>query len=361
MKWIFMAALISLFAACQKENTIPANTTPQVPTAFPPRTQSPFGVMIEGIPESARLTAAKALGISAVRAEIKLENFTTPGSYIDSLVTNNFGVVANFNYYGAQKGAPFPTNQSAITQNINKAVQTFHPQLVAVENEEVNENYHTGAAHDYINELATATAALHAHNIKVTNGGLTEEALCILVYRNYVRQGLMAQANDFAKRTMPQAIITDLPALYNNARLANRVAFTDSLVQAYKNMNFDYVNFHWYEPVLARWTASAPNANSATDVDTKAMGEVISFLQSATGKPVITNETGELNATPGIVKDMLQQFKKSNLPFVVWYSGDGTVTGNMAKAVALNNSNGSLRSNGQAFRDFLQSNYGTHF
>ncbi len=358
MKGLLITALVFWFASCQKTNDMVGSLSAiTISTSNPPRSQAPVGVMIEGTPENNRIVTAKALGVSYVRAEVGLENFSEPSSYIDSLVADSFKVVANFDYYGSQAKAPFPKDAASITSNIAKVIKTFRPYLVAIENEEENENYHTGPAQDYINELNTATAALHVNNIKVMNGGLTEDVLCILTYRNYLSQGLTAQANDFAKRTMPQAIINDLPNLANNPQLANRVAFTDSLLQAYKNMSFDYVNFHWYEPVLARWTNAAPNADAATQVDTRAMNEVITYLRDATGKPVISNEVGELNTSPAIVQDMMQQFRTSNLPYVLWYSGDGTVTNGMSKAVALNNSDGSLRSNGVAFKDFLQSNY----
>lgn len=356
MKWIMIAAIVLSLAACKKDNTL-ISSLPAAPTTFPLRSQAPVGVMVEAGSDNDRIVAAKALGVKYIRAEVGLESFSQPDAYIDSLVANDFSIVANFNYYGSEKSAPFPKDASSIASSITKVLKTFHPVLVAVENEEDNQNYHTGPAQDYINELDAATAVLHANNIKVMNGGLTEDVLCILTYRNYLNEGLTTQANDFAKRTMPLAIINDLPDLTNNAGLANRVAFADSLVKAYKNMSFDYVNFHWYEPVLARWVNASPGADAATQVDTKAMSEVITYLQNATGKPVLSNEAGVLNASPGIVQNMLQQFRTSNLPFVLWYSGDGTVNNGMARAVALTNANGSLRSNGEAFRDFLQTNY----
>ena len=165
---------------------------------------------------------------------------------------------------------------------------------------------------------------------------------------------MTTEANSFAQRCIPVSISNDLPDLNNHPDLKERMQFADTLVQAYKNADLDYINFHWYEPVLNRWNATSQSSTVPTGVDTKAMQEVMAFLNRATGKTVITNETGELYNSPGIVKDMLQEFVTQGTPYVIWYSGDGH---NQDGAVALNNADGSLRSNGKAFLHFLQNLY----
>ncbi len=67
------------------------------------------------------------------------------------------------------------------------------------------------------------------------------------------------------------------------------------------------------------------------------MEESIAYLHRKTGKTVITNESGELHISPGIVTNMMQKFYDLKMPYVIWYSGDGS-----GGAVSLNNLNGSL-------------------
>jgi len=359
MKWLVLPCLLVLFFSCKKDVSSFSNTS-ITPTSisFPKRLQSPFGVMVADIPDNDRIITAKLLGINYIRAEINLNGFTQALPYIDSLENNGFEVIANFDYNGsvARKGLPYISNPSVIANNVGSVLKQFHPYLVAIENEEAVINNYSGSIQGYINELAAATQILHTTNIKVTNGGLTEDPLCILVYRDYLNRGLTAQAADFAKRTMPPAIISDLPNLSNYPQLANRVQVADTLLKAYKSMNFDYINFHWYEPVIARWPFAPYDASNMQHVDTRAMSEVMTYLNNATGKTVISNEVGELYDSPGIVQDMMQQFATSQTPFVIWYSGDGhNSTG--SNSVALNNPDGTLRDNGKAFLNFLQSNY----
>lgn len=358
MKWLVFPCLMLLLASCQKDVSSLANpSATSTPASFPKRVQSPFGVMITGIPDNDKMIVAKSLAVNKVRAEITLNGFSQLLPYIDSLKNNGLDVITNFDYYGpATKALPFMRSSSAIATGISSVLKQYRPYLVAVENEEVNAQNYSGSVQGYINELTAATQFLHANNIKVTNGGLTEEVLCILVYRDYLSRGLTAQAADFAKRTMPPAIINSLPSLSNYPGLANRVLAADTLVRAYKNIDLDYINFHWYEPVIERWPDVPYGVSNIQHIDTRAMAEVMNYLNKATGKTVISNEVGELTDSPGIVQDIMTQFAALQTPYVIWYSGDGHHK-NWSNAVALNNPDGSLRDNGKAFLNFLQSNY----
>ena len=353
MRWSICVWMVCALFSCTKQQTdvSSSNTT----TTFPKQVPGPFGVMAEGITDNYKIIACKALGVTYVRNEVVMEDAGSDVPYMDSLLNNHFTLVTNFNYYNSSKGAmPFMTDASKITNDINLILQKFHPALVAVENEETNKKYHTGSAQDYIKELTAATQALHQQNIKVTNGGLVEDLVCLLTWKDYISRGMTTEANSFAQRCIPVSISNDLPDLNNHSDLKERMQFADTLIQAYKNADLDYINFHWYEPVLNRWNATSQSSTVPTGVDTKAMQEVMAFLNRATGKTVITNETGELYNSPGIVKDMLQEFVTQGTPYVIWYSGDGH---NQDGAVALNNADGSLRSNGKAFLQFLQNLY----
>jgi len=76
---------------------------------------------------------------------------------------------------------------------------------------------------------------------------------------------------------------------------------------------------------------------------------LFNFLKEKTGKQVITNEIGQLNASPNTLTQIMQVVTDMKLPYAIWYSGDS----GPGKAVALHNNNdGSLRPNGAAFKKF---------
>jgi hypothetical protein len=77
---------------------------------------------------------------------------------------------------------------------------------------------------------------------------------------------------------------------------------------------------------------------------------VINYVKRSTGKPAITNEFGQLNRSPEIVKQLFQKVLDTGMPYAIWYSADG----GEGKAVALQNADGSLRENGVMFRDFIK-------
>jgi hypothetical protein len=63
---------------------------------------------------------------------------------------------------------------------------------------------------------------------------------------------------------------------------------------------------------------------------------------------VITNEVGQFDDSPGTVRAILDETARLHLPWVVWFASDGS------GAVGMFNADGSIRSNGLAFRDFVQ-------
>lgn len=69
---------------------------------------------------------------------------------------------------------------------------------------------------------------------------------------------------------------------------------------------------------------------------------------------MITNEIGQFNNKGTLVTDILQKCYDLNLPYVIWYSGDGADFGN---AKALYNGSGVLRESGVAFKNFISTKY----
>ncbi len=320
--------------------------------------RNPFGVLISAGPGNntnpkVRLKAFKAIAPPYVRHGITLSSWDGSNAFYESLVENGFKVVLNITN-SPQNGTPqpFPTDLEKYRTKLNEVLTKYKPEVLVVENEEYNLNYHTGSMKQYLDELKVAIEVAHSKGIKVTNGGLTSRHMTLMVWKDYMDRGMKKEAGDFARRTIPQNIINDLPSLAKHQPLKNAMNAFDTLLNAYKTMDIDYVNFHWYEPILLRFNNNKQGVNIDTNrLELRAMEEVVTFLRRKTGKDVMTNELGQVTKSKQAVIDVLRKAYELKMPYVIWYSGDGQ---GKSDAVALTNYDGTLRENGEAFREFIK-------
>lgn len=361
MKTALLLVLLSIFS-CTGPKTTAVNTNQenadQTYTPPPPYTgTNPFGILVNAADGVApglgkKLSVAKELNVPYVRSTIALSgnpNFTE----FQGLESNGFKVLLNITSEKQMSGGTtqkrtLPTDMKAYKSALSNILEKVKPEIVVIENEEANANYYNVDPQQYLIQLGNAIETVHSKGLKITNGGITCRILTLLVYEDYYNRGLKKEAQDYASRCMPDGISKDLPGLQYHKALAAQVTISRQLVEGYKKLPLDYVNFHWYEPVAERMLNN--NADEIKSVDTKALLESIDYLRRATGKEVITNEIGQLNQSPQIVKQMMQALLESKIPYAIWYSGDG----GEGKAVAVNNGDGTLRPYGIAFRDFIK-------
>lgn len=317
-----------------------------------------FGVMVaktEGkiIPPSQQVKVAKALGVNYIRARIDIEGWAGSNDACDTYAAAGLKILLNINYgiprtaTGEKDPIPFPTDMVAYSKAVNSILDKYKPEVVVIENEEDNPNYHAGSADDYINELKTGIQIAHAKGLKVTNGGITVREVCLIIYDDYMQHGQQQKAKDFAARVFPDALLQRLNNLHN-PQIARQVEFGRKIIAAYKTLDLDYVNFHWYEPVRGR--GKMGNDVNDTTLDESIFTSVVNYLKTVTGKPVLTNEFGVFNTSPALVKGILKAAYDAKLSYAIFYSADGGV----GKAVALQNAIGELRQNGIAFKDFIK-------
>jgi hypothetical protein len=314
-----------------------------------------FGVMVSKTdgrqilpPQQAQI--AKALGVKYIRCLQNLQKWDGTNPAYDAYAAAGLHVLLNVNYgvprnaMGDHDPVAFPTDMTAFTQTLNSILDKYKPEVLVVENEEDNPTYHQGGAEDYIMELSTAIKIAHAKGIKVTNGGITVREVCLIIYDDYVQKGESEKATDFAKSVFPDMLTKRINM--NNPQIQRQIEFGRKIIAAYKVLDLDYVNFHWYEPVKARMLAG----NTNVEFDPKIFSFVVNYLRNVTGKPVLTNEFGVLNPSPELVKNLLQAVRSAKLEYAIFYSADG----GDGKAIALQNGSGDLRENGVAFRDFIK-------
>jgi hypothetical protein len=313
-----------------------------------------FGVMVSKTEGRAILPVqqaqvAKALGVKYIRCLENIQTWNGANPAYDAYTASGLKVLLNINYgvprdaVGGHRPVPFPTDLKAYSETVNAVLDKYKPEVVVVENEEDNPLFHAGEAEDYIAELNTAIKIAHSKGLKVTNGGITVREVCLIIYDDYVQRGEKQKALDFAQSVFPGMLTKKINM--NNPQITRQLEFGRKIIAAYKLLDLDYVNFHWYEPVLARMGSADVNA----DFDPKIFSFVVNYLKTATGKPVMTNELGVLNPSPDLVKSLLQTIRNNSLAYAIFYSADG----GEGKAIALQNGSGGLRENGIAFRDFL--------
>ena len=339
MKYILLSCLAAIgFFLCiaqrpnaglkRKNNRTMQTADTTVPKINSGKTQ--FGVLIkpphpgEGGGTNFKINIAKKLGLNCIRDGISLDNPK------DKPIFNaGFKVVLNVNNSsGANKlGAPFVTDTADYKKKLQYqlSLMSNKPVLLVIENEENNQRYHTGAAQDYINQLQAAATVAHANGVAVTNGGITFPAVLYLVYLDYLSQGKTREAADLEQRSSVS---------FSSKWLTSRKDFLQQLIAGYAKLDIDYVNFHWY----------------GKNGDTKSLEEVVTYLQRVTGKPAISNEIGQQDASPQTVKAILQTCRRLGLRYAIWYSGDGERNTD-EQAVGLQNNDGSLREGGDAFKE----------
>lgn len=300
-----------------------------------------------------RLRVYEDLGTNLIRHRITMEAWNGSNYFYAQLKNNGYRIALNVVATPQGHPRPFPKDLVSYRKVLSEILSVYKPELLVIENEEYNVTYYSGSAQDYINVLKVAIEVAHQKGIKVANGGLTGRLLSLLTYYDYRNRGMLKEAADFANRTQPDDILRSLPDLSNSRRFTKCIAAMDSLIKAYKTRNLDSVDFHWYEPI--KYKESKNNgADNITSIDTRALGEMIEFLKRSTGNSVITNEIGQINQSQSIQTAILERCFQSNLPYVIWYSGDGE---SINEAEALPNADGTLRATGLSFAQYLKAKF----
>jgi hypothetical protein len=330
-------------------------------TANAEENKNPFGALIDKTDNAPvtidkKIQVAKALGLKYIRLRTDISTYSGYINNYDEFTRAGFKIILNINYavprnaMGEKNPIPFPTNLDAYAKTFTSILDKYKPELVVVENEEDNPGYHSGSPEDYINELKTAISICHSKGIKVTNGGLTVREVTLLAFDDLYQSGKKQEALDFAGRVFPKPYLAKIDKYQNLPAVQRALAFGRPVIAAYKDLDFDYINFHWYEPVVARGRSNNEALNRE-HIDPMIFNAVVNYLSRKTGKPVMTNEFGVLNTSPTLIQDLMQQVLNAKMDYAIFYSGDGA-----GGSKALQNGDGSLRQIGEAVRDFIKKN-----
>ncbi len=283
------------------------------------------------------------------RLAINLSTFSGFNGQFAAYTAAGLQIALNINNMPVVGGNPnaLPTDMTAYANSVQGVIDVYIPLIACLENEELNDAYYTGTPADqaaqYITMLETAIPLLHAKGILVADGGLLYAPVAALIYWDLLNSDPVAAAAFLADSVPPSywARFTDPNAHPDWVELTD--AF-DTLIDYFTMSDLDFVNFHVYEP------ANMTTASDSISAPTTAIPYIVNYLRDRTGKQVFTNEIGQKNVNAALVTNVLQLCADNNVSRVIWYSGDSD-TGQNAKA--LTEAGGTLRSNGIAFRNYI--------
>jgi hypothetical protein len=303
-----------------------------------PKKVSRFGAMIADAADQARLDRLHALGMSRVRLVARVD--VPPNNRVAEAQAQGFEVLTTATN-GAFPADP-PSDGADYQARLGRELDAHPTPLVSIENEPTADRYYTGTPQQYLAELAAAVPVAHARGIKISDGGLVSAGVQLATWNDLWVHSGCAAADHYAAIAFPTSriggqVISDVPScadptrpiLGSNPKALQVMNDTNALIAGFSSIPIDYVNFHWYQ--------STPEAIQTT----------VDFLRRATGKQVITNEIGQFDDSPDTVRAILDETARLHLPWVVWFASDGS------GAVGMFNADGSIRSNGLAFRDFV--------
>ncbi|MBS0590535.1 MAG: hypothetical protein JSR65_07840 [Proteobacteria bacterium] len=317
MKWVMALFSLGVVVASSTLAQSPPTTSTRNPcglfslkaNAGPPTPG--HGEQAHPFTQEVRLALATRLGAGYVRINTRL-NGRIPYDELQAARRAGLGVVLHVTTHEGGASAGPVTDLAAYRASLSNVLDHFHPDVLAIENEEVDPSFYSGTADQYLAQLQVAIDVAHAHGVKVTNGGLTNRALSMVL------PGVAANEEDGAHRG-GGARHPD------NARAQRKAAMTEQLLSAYGHIGLDYVNFHWYRR------------------DPEELEHVVKLLRERTGKPIISTELGEYDDSASWPAGVLGASRRVGLPIAIWFNGDGH------RAVALANADGSLRPNAAGF------------
>lgn len=179
------------------------------------------------------------------------------------------------------------------------------PEIVSINNEEGHREYWTGTVQEYLTWMEKCVQVSHAHGIPCTNGGTTI-GIVYAMLQWYIDLGKPADSIQYIK---------DKYGITGNATgpfATEMRQWYQALLAGFAVSDMDYVNVHWYEPAR----------DNTTDVVTSGLIPlIINYIQSVTGKGVITTEMGVKNGDYGLAFEYFDQWKAAGCKYIIYYAG----------------------------------------
>lgn len=314
-----------------------------------------FGIHIAGgsYSRADRNMMVDTFGCVWVRDSIAMYNWPHNTNQYDTYISGGKSLILNLTWGGIDP-VPFNTDMVAYSATMSSILNTINlPYIIAVENEEINSNFHTGSIDQYVTMVQTVSPLIRAKNVKVTNGGVYGNGLYGLTYR-YLKT---TYGQSYAQTNFGNLVFTSA-TLYSADHPGEGPAFDLACNNVYAvlaaSASLDFVNIHHYE-------VDNPRISGSDVVNLTSSNRIIQYLKeyitTTTGKPIICNETSiRINSQSALVTDFLQNWADNHIPYVLWWDNDDD---NSYGDSPLNDqvTPYALRPNGVAFKSFISSYY----
>ncbi len=325
-------------------------------TASAQRAKNRIGVQIHNMKAEDQLKITNELHTKWSRGPgLELDSWKPTDDEWIPFVQDCQRVNVHINRYATNTTHPFPRGKAEINkwaQDLVKVLNTYDPRLpdnVSIENEELNQNYHSGPMSDYIAQLDTAVKILHAYNIRVVNGGLPEQVICQGVYRwlKYTKKNEKA-ANDWATATLTASQKKSA----DNYNPGTNIRRMDTCLDAYKRMDLDAVNIHIYYP----WDKDKNRKPIIeTMIPSNAFQIIAEYIEDRTGKKSVSNETSIRHESKTLMKNFFDSYNAGQWKFIIFNSSYGGSAGEIS---LVDPATGKLNEMGKYYTAYVDEFYG---
>lgn len=293
------------------------------------------GAMIYGLSTDTQIKVLKDLGVIYTRSAVNLQTWKGHDVDIEKFNAVGIKVVLDIKTSTQDPTHSFATNLTTYRDQVASVFKKYKPAFACCENEETNKNFHKVDIDAYLRELEVFSSVCAEFGVECADGGIGTQGLCYWIYKT--------KTDDDAQSWMASTFSPEMRAatLYPDKHIeaVTYLNWIDQLLNGFKgNKNLTHVNVHLYEPMNSVGDGISPFEGAY---------KVISdFISDRCGKKTMTNECGQHNDNTILVRKMLGNLRRAGFTHAIWYSGDGP----SGPAIALNNSDGSLRPNGEAYK-----------
>ena len=350
------AALMGLTAAVSSAPKV-AEAQPACMPAAPANV--PFGLLGPNrnvVPLDKRINLYSALGVRWLRVTTSV-----PATQIKRIAdiedvpayhAAGFDIFVSLINPQLTRGGFGPDEQDSYARSLRDMLQTYQPQMVAIENEA--DNYPAiMSAQDYLAEARITCSVAHQMGIQCTDSGLTSKMEIALLVDWDLQKGDVGSAmrnarylgDWYADKPGPGVGPDELQAYLHSKGVDHARAMLEGL----KAAGVDRVDTHWY---------IRPNATSGeADKDQNLLPQVIAMLRARSGGlPVAGGEVGvdsphmmDADLSPQDLHGLVTSLAALGVsPIIVWNPGAGQFPANL-HALSLVDARGDLLPSAQGF------------
>jgi len=323
----------------------------------------PFGLLGPNrnvVPLDKRINLYSALGVRWLRVTTTVPE--TPARRIADIQDVPAYHAAGFDIFVSLINQPLTQGgfsqdseaQHAYARNLRNMLQTYQPQMVAVENEA--DNYPaTMSAADYLAEARVTCGVAHQLGEQCTDSGMTSKMEIALLIDWDLQKGDVDAAmrnahylGDWYADKPGAGAGPDQLSAYLHSKGVDRAR---AILEGIKAAGADRVDTHWY---------IRPNATSGeADKDQNLLPQIVAMLQARSGGlPVAGGEVGvdsphmmDTDLTPQDLHGLVTSLAGLGIsPIIVWSPGAGQFPANV-HALSLVDANGNALPDARGFAD----------